>query len=158
MQPLGGDLEADSPVRSWFRQTCLGAEEGLVLHAELVSALDHDLVGSLEPRVEAVADLDAAQDIALRVQGRRTGTDRLLRIGGRRERLERDLDRRDASVRECGRLGGHDRHRLTVVADAIRREHGLVGDLEPVGRASRDILVGEGTADARYAQRRGHVK
>ena len=46
----------------------LGAEEGLVLHADVVGALDDDVAGD---RRVAVADHEVAHDVAVGVDGRR---------------------------------------------------------------------------------------
>ena len=157
MQPLRGDLDPHPAVRRGFRQSRFRAEEGLVLHADLVGALDDDVVVRREQGVETVAHLDAPQHVALRVQRRRVGPDRVLWVGDRHERLVVDLDGRDPPASKGRGLGGDDRDGLAMEAHPVRREHGLVGNLEPVGRPSRDVLVCQRTADPRDPQRRGHV-
>ena len=71
VQPLGGDEEVHAAVLGRHREARLRPEEGLVLHADLVLAGDHDL--ALGVRV-AVADRDVAQQVAARVQRRRVGS------------------------------------------------------------------------------------
>ena len=73
MQPLRGDLDPHPAVRRGFRQSRFRAEEGLVLHADLVGALDDDVVVRREQGVATVAHLDPPQHVALRVQRRRVG-------------------------------------------------------------------------------------
>ena len=51
------------------------------------------------------------------------------------ERLVLDDDRLGRAPRLLGMLGGDERDRLAVVADAVDREHRLVAELEPVGLA-----------------------
>ena len=51
VQPLGGDEQVDAAVLGGDGQAGLGAQEGLVLHADLVLPADHD-VGPV-PRVAA---------------------------------------------------------------------------------------------------------
>jgi hypothetical protein len=53
VEPLGRDVEVDAAVLGRNRKPRLGAEEGLVLHAELVLALHHQL--GLRPRRLGVA-------------------------------------------------------------------------------------------------------
>ncbi len=45
VQPLGGHEQVDAAFAVGHGQPGLGAEEGLVLHADLVATLDHDLGG-----------------------------------------------------------------------------------------------------------------
>ena len=57
---------------------------------------------------------------------------RALGIDDRLERLVLDLDPLGSAARLLGMLGSDKRHGLAEVADAVDREHGLVGELEPV--------------------------
>ena len=54
-------------------------------------------------------------------------------------------------------LGGDERDRLAAVANAVEGEHGLVGELESVGLAARDVLVGEDGVDAGHRHRFGDI-
>ena len=133
------------PSPSGNREPGLGAEEGLILAAELVDALDGDV--ALDVRV-AVPDHDRADDVRPRVVAvavahrRPVGMERLLlgralRVDDELERLVLDDDRLGRAARLLRVLGGDERDRLAVVADAVDREHRLVGELEPVGLAAR---------------------
>ena len=70
VEPLGGDLEVDAAVLGGGREAGFGAEEGLILHPDLVLAA-HDDVRRGE-RV-AVADVDVPHDVAagMEVRSRR---------------------------------------------------------------------------------------
>ena len=148
VQPLGGHEEVDAAVLGRHREPGLGAEERLVLHPDLVLAGDHDLGGRV--RV-AVLDVDVPQQVAGRVQ--RLGVEGVLGIGDRRQRLEVDLDLRGGAARGLGVVGGDDRDRLALVAHLVPGEDRLVGDLEPVGLAAGDVLVGEDRVHAGDGER-----
>ena len=60
------------------------------------------------------------------------------------ERLVLDDDRLGGASRLLGVLGRDDGDRLAVVADAIDREHRLVGELEAVRLAGRERRRGSG--------------
>ena len=66
VQPLGGDVEVDAALAVGHREPRLGPQEGLVLHADLVLAADHDVGRRL---VVAAADAHVAQDVAARRAG-----------------------------------------------------------------------------------------
>ena len=101
----------------------------------------------------AVADRDVAQQVAARVQRRGGRVERALGVGQRLEHLVVDLDLLGRRARGLGVVGGDDRDRLALVADVLPREHGLVGDLQPVGLAAGHVLVGEHGLHAGHAQR-----
>ncbi len=156
VQPLRRDVDVDAALAVRNRDARLRPEERLVLRRRLVVARDDDV--SLGVGV-AVPDQDRAEDVRARVLAvavahrRPVGVERLLlgRMLGVDDRLERlvgDDDRLGRPTRLLGMLGGHDGHRLAVVADAIDREHGLVGELEAVGLAARNVLVREHRVDA----------
>ena len=137
VQPLGGDVEVDAALAVGDREAGLGAEEGLVLHPDLVLAGDDDLGGGVGV---AVVDLQVAQDVAAQVQLRRAGVHRLLGGGDRVEHVVLDLDRLDGAAGGLGVVGGDDGDRLALVADGLPGEHGLVGDApsrRPCGRGCR---------------------
>ena len=52
------------------------------------------------------------------------------------------------AARLLGMLGGDERDRLAEVADAVDREHRLVGELEPVALLARHVVVREHGVDA----------
>ena len=101
----------------------------------------------------AVADRDVAEQVAARVQRRRGGVERRLGVGERLEHLVVDLDLPGRRARGLGVVGGDERDRLALVADVLPGEHGLVLDLQAVGLAAGDVLVGEHRVHARDAQR-----
>ena len=68
VQPLGRDVEVDAALAVGHREPRLGPEEGLVLHADLVLAADHDVGRRVGV---AVVDAQMAQDVAGAVQPRR---------------------------------------------------------------------------------------
>ena len=65
VQPLGGDVQVDAAVLGRHGQPGLRAEEGLVLHADLVLAGHHDVGHRV--RV-ALAELQVPDQVAVRVQ------------------------------------------------------------------------------------------
>ena len=54
-------------------------------------------------------------------------------------------------------LGGDERDGLAEVEDAVDREHGLVGELEPVALLARHVVVREHGVDAGERDRLGDV-
>ena len=133
------------PSPSGIGEPGLRPEERLVLDAELVDALDRDVARRV--RV-AVPDHDRADDVRARVvavavaRRRPVGMERLLLgralgVDDELERLVLDDDRLGRAARLLGMLGRDERDRLAEVADAVDREHRLVGELEPVGLARR---------------------
>jgi hypothetical protein len=146
VQPLRRDVEIDAAGAVGHREPGLRPEERLVLHADLVVAADDHGGGRL--RVAAPDD-DAAQLVAARMQRRRAGSDRAFGVGHGIERLEVDHDRVGGGAGRLGMVGRDDRDRLALEADVVPRQHRLVGVLEPVGPAARDVGVREHGVDAR---------
>ena len=158
VEPLRRDVDVDAALAVGNRDARLRPEERLILAAELVDALDRDV--AFDVRV-AVPDHDRADDVRPRVvavavaRRRPVGMERLLLgralgIDDELERLVLDDDRLGGAARLLGMLGGDERHRLAEVADAVDREHRLVGELEPVGLAAGNVLVREDGVDARH--------
>ena len=161
MQPLRRDVDVDAALAVGDGQPRLRPEERLILDADVVDAADgHVTVGV---RV-AVADDEVANDVravvlAVAVRHRRpVGVQRRL-LGGalhvddRFEQLVLDADGCRSAARLLRLLGGDERDRLAVVADALGGEHGLVGELEPVRLLAGDIAVREHGVDARHPHR-----
>ena len=109
-----------------------------------------------------MADHDAPDDIraivvAEAVAGRRPplvdrlALGRLFGIDDWLERLISDADPLGGAARLLRVLGRNDRDRLAEVADAVDREHRLVGELEPVGLCARDVGVGQHRMDPGHA-------
>ena len=133
VQPLRRDVELDAAaVVVGHGEAGLGSEEGLVLHPDLVEALDDDRAGRVGI---AVPDAHVAEEVAVGVDRRRV--ERRLRIGERIEHLVLDRDRGHRAARRLGVVGGDRGDRLADVADDVAREHRLVGVLEPVRRRDR---------------------
>ena len=154
VQPLRGDVQVDAALVVRDREAGLGAEEGLVLHPDLVGAGDDDRRGRV--RV-AVVDPQVAQRVAGQVQLRRVRLHRRFGVGQRRQDLVFDLDRLHRAARGLGIVGGDDRDRLALVADRLPGQHGLVRDLHPVGLAAGDVVVGEHGAHAGHRDGRAGV-
>ena len=118
VQPLRGDVQLDAATAGvGDRQRRLEPEERLVLHPDLVRALDHD-----RPRRVDIAAHDplVPQDVAI-------GMDRVARAGDRRlgvehrfEHLVLDDDRRQRPPARLGMVGGDGRDRLADVAHDAR--------------------------------------
>ena len=160
VDPLGGDVDVDASLPVRDGEAGLGAEERLVLGAHLVDAADRDV--ALGVRI-AVPDHHRADDVGARVLaeavagGRAVGMQRLLLrrllgVGDRRQLLVGDLDRGGGAACFLRAVGGDDRHRLSVVADTVDREHRLVGDLEAVRLRSGHVGVRQDGVDARAAR------
>ena len=165
VKPLRRDVDVDSALAVRDRDPRLGTEEGLILLADLVDAFDGDV--PLGIRVAAPdhhrADDVGARVVAVPVSHRRPiGVERLhlgraLGIGDGLERLVLDANRRSGAACLLGLLGRDDRDRLAEVADAVEGEHGLVGELEAVGLAAGDVVLGDDRVDARHRDRLGDV-
>ena len=67
------------------------------------------------------------------------------------------MDQLGRATRLLGMIGGDERNRLAVVEDTVDREHGLVGELEPVVLLAGHVLVREHGVDARELDRLGDV-
>ena len=114
-----------------------GPEERLVLHADLVGALDDHVAGRV--RI-AVPDAEVAEHVAVGVD-RRGAVDRRLGVDQRLEHLVVDLDgRAGAPAASLGVVGGHGGDRLAVEAHHVVGEHRLVGVLEAVGRVPGHVV------------------
>ena len=143
VEPLGGDVDVDAALPVGDGQAGLGAEEGLILDAELVDALHRD--GAFRVGI-TVADGQLAE----RVLGALGLDDRLLR-----DVVDLDLGRRAARL--LGVLGGDDCDRLPEVAHVLHGQDRLVGELEAVALLSRDVLVREHGVNAGHPARLARV-
>ncbi len=148
VQPLGRDDEIHTAVTRRGREPRLGPHESLILHPDLVVALDHDR----SVRVDVAApDDEVAEHVAV---GMYRALHRLaqLRVDERHEHLAVDDDRCARAARGLGVIGGDDRDRFTGVADDVGREHGLVAMFEPVA-VDRHVAGGQYGVDAVDQQR-----
>ena len=168
VEPLRRHEQVDAAVLRRDREARLGAEEGLVLHADLVVAADDDV--GLGHRVDVAVDhADVLEHVAAGMEQRRLGRrlDRAVHVGDGLRGLVVDLDEGGGAARGLGMVGGDDRDRLALVADAVAGEDGLVGDLEPVGLRAGHVLVredrehagdGERLREVERADARGRVR
>ncbi len=168
VQPLGGDVEVDAAVLGRHREPGLRAEEGLVLHADLVGAADHDvrqgphLVGHAEAGDQVLLVADVAVGVRLVLVrlvhvAVRLRVEALLLGDDRGEHLVLDLDllhRAPGGLRVVGR---DQRDRLAVVPDPVDGQGRLVGDLQAVVLGAGDVLVGEHRVHAGHGERLGDV-
>ena len=83
---------------------------------------------------------------------------RALHLRDRLEHLVLDADGRGGTPRLLRLLGGDERHRLAVVADAVGGEYGLVGELEAVRLLARHVGVREHGVHAGHPQSGGDVE
>ena len=166
VQPLRGDVDVDAALAVRDREPRLGAEEGLILDADVVDARHGHVAFGVGI---AVADDDVPHDVralivAVAVRHRRpVGVERLLlgralHVDDRLEQLVLDLDCGGGPARLLGLLGGDERDGLAVVADAVARQDGLIGELEPVRLRARDVGVGEHGMHAGHADGLGDVE
>ena len=116
MQPLGRDEQLDATVRRWKGKTRLGTERRLALHPGFIEAFDPDVrtcVGI------AVHDLQAADDVALRMKRRSVWFQGRLHIGDGGQHFIANLDFLDRLASKLGVLRRDDGDRLARVADHI---------------------------------------
>ncbi len=169
VQPLGGDVEVDAAVLGGHGETGLRAEEGLVLHAEGVLALDDD-VGALAGLLHVAADDRlAVHDVRVRdvtgvvvvaalVDQRRVGGQGRGLVRDERQLPVVDLDLGGRAAGGLRVVGGHEGHRLAVVAYPAVGENGGVLDLQAVVlHLGRQVVVRQDRVDARQGQRLGDV-
>jgi hypothetical protein len=169
VQPLRRHVDVDAALAVGDGEPRLGPEERLVLDADVVDAADGDV--ALGAGI-AVADHHVPHDVRARVAAvavpalarhrRPVGVQRLLlgralHVGHRLQRLVGDADGRGRAPRLLRLLGGDDGDGLAEVADAVDREHGLVGELEAVRLPPRDVLVRQDGVNARHPHRVGDV-
>ena len=111
-----------------------------------------------------MADDVRARVVAVPVSHRRTlGVQRRLLEGALHvhhglERLVLDDDPCRGSPRLLRLLGGDERDRLAVEAHALGGEHGLVGELEPVGLAAGNVGLRQNGVHSRHGHGGRHVE
>jgi len=154
VQPLGRDVEVDAALAVRNREPRLGAQRRLVLHADLVLALDHH-VGARG--LFAVADLDVPEQVAVWMQARRARGKRLLGVDDRRQDLVLDMHLRRRAPRLLGMVRGDERHRLSPVAHEVMGQDRLVLELETVQILPRHILVCEHSSHAGHRARGSRI-
>lgn len=152
VQPLRRDVQLDAAVGTRDGQAGFGAHERLVLHADLVAALDGDVAH--HGRV-AVTQLDGPEHVAVGMD--RSCDERHLRIDDGVELLIDHDDRFDRHLGDFGVLGGDRGDGLAVVAHDVAGEHRLVHVFEPVGRGAGHVLGGDHGVHAGDGERRTDV-
>ncbi len=155
VHPLGGDVQLDAtPVLVWNGERRFEPEECLVLHADVVRALDDDFACGIGV---AVDDALMTEHIAVRMdRGVRTG-DRPFGVEQRRQDVVVDGDRRHGAATRLLRFSGDDGDRLADVAHVFAGEHRLVGRDQPIRRCARHVVGGQHGVDAGDHQRRRRV-
>lgn len=169
MEPLGGDVEVDAAVLGGDGEAGLGAEEGLVLHAEDVLALD-DHVRALAGRGHVAADDRLAVEdvrvwdvaevvvVAALVDEDRVRRGRGGLVGDDRQFAVLHLDLGGGAARGLRVVGGDDRDGLAVVADLAVGENGGVLDLQTVvPHLGRQVVVRHDGVDAGRGEGLGGV-
>ena len=160
VQPLGRDVDVDAAFTVRHGEPRFGAEERLILDADVVDAAHSHVAAGV--RV-AVADDHVADDVrplvvAVAVRHRRAFRmewgllGRPLHVRHRLEHLVLDADGSGGTPRLLRLLGSDQCHRLAVVADALGRQHGLVGELEAVRLLARHVGMREHGVHAGHAQ------
>ena len=139
------------PAGIGHRQRCLQTEERLILHADLVRALDDHLA---DHRLVAADDALMADDVAGRMDRRMTAVDRPLGIGEWRQHLVLDDDRRQRPPARLGMIGGDRRDRLADEADDVAGEDRLIAADQAVRRLAGHVVGGDDRCDAVDAPRR----
>ncbi len=161
VEPLRCHVDVDAALAVRDREARLGAEERLILDAELVDALDDDVPGRVGI---AVADHHVPDDVRPRIvavavaHGRTIGVEwllleRALHVDDGLERLVLHDDRFECAPGLFGVLGRDDSDRLADVAHPVDRQHGLVGELEPVRLPTGDVRVRQDCVDAGLGER-----
>ena len=150
VQPLRRDVQRDAAVAVGDREAALRTERGLVLHRDLVLALDDDLGGRSRIPVDDAYFFD---DVAAPMQLRCVAAEGRDRIGDQRQGLVVDPDgpyRRACLLRVLGRDDGDG---LADEADDVLGQRGLVGVLEPEEQAAGHVGVRQDGGDARHRLR-----
>ena len=155
MQPLRRDDEVDAAVVGGDGEARLGTHERLVLHPDLVGALDDDGTACVGI---AAADDQLAEDVAVGVQRRRVRGG--VGIGERLEHVVVHDDRRARSARGLGMVGRDRGDRLARVADDVVGEHRSKTELNQARRLAVvddvDDGLGDRHVDAVAARQIGH--
>ena len=155
VQPLRGDVELDAATTVVGQgERGLETEEGLVLHPDLVRALDHD-----RPRRPDITSHDALvpKDVAIGMDRVARAGDRNLGVEQRFEHLVLDDDRRQRPPARLGMVGGDGGDRLTDVSHMPAGEHRLVLADQAVGEPPGHVVSGDDGFDPVDPPRRPDV-
>ena len=155
VQPLRRDEELHPRAAGiGQRKGRLGAEERLVLHADLVRALDDERTRRVGV---AAPDRLMADDVAVGVDRRMPPGDGNLGIEQRVEHVVGDDDGGQRASARLGVIGRHGRERFADVAHDLAGEHRLVLADEPVGGCAGDVGSGDDRLDPVDRPRAGDV-
>ena len=144
VQPLRRHVQFDAAVRARIREPGLGAEERLVLHADLVFAGDLHVGQGAHGRIVrgAAAHRLMAHEVAAGIDVRAGRVEqRAAQVGDRFEDFVLDDDRLDRAARGLRVVGGDDRDRLAVVAHLVDGQDGMVVRDQAVVLAAGNVLV-----------------
>ena len=145
MQPLGSDVQLDAAVAPRDGESGLRPQGGLVLHPELVFAIDQDvrLRHWIAMHHEHVFD-----DVPSAVELHGIGLKRSDGVGDRRQHLVADRDGARREPRFLSAVRGDDRNGLARVAYASCSQHGLVRLHQAKELARRKLVRRDHCADA----------
>ena len=153
VQPLRGDPQVDAARAVGHGEPRLRPEERLVLHADLVGALDDDVA---RRRGVAVGEADVADHVAVGMDRWRVGG--CLGVDQRGQHLVGDGDRVERPAGRVRVVGGYRGHRFAGEAHDVAGEHRLVGREQAVGAGSRHVVGGDDARHAGDRQRRPDVE
>jgi len=142
---LAGGEEIDTTVTVGDRQTGLGPQWRLILHADLVEALDDHR--ATRPLL-ATSDPHPPEHLTCGIGD--FGVDEGL------EHLVLHLDRCRGAAGRVLVLGGDNGHGLPPESNDLTGQHGLVGMLETKVGPTRDLGGRQDGMDPTYGQSRGH--
>ena len=146
VQPLRGDEQLDTgTARIGQGQRCLQAEERLILHAELVRALDDHL--ALQ-RLVAGDDPLTADHVAVGMDRRMAAIDGPFRVEEGRQHLVVDDDRRQRPSAGLGMVGRDRGNRFAHVANDVGGEDRLILADQAIRRLPRNVAGGDDGCDA----------
>ena len=155
VEPLRGDEQLDTTAtRVGQGQRGFQTQEGLVLHARFVDALDDDLT---HQRLVSGDDPLMADHVACRMDRWMAAVDRPFGVRQHRKHLVLDDDRRQCPAAGLGMIGGDRRDRLTDVAHDIAGEDRLITADQSVRRLTGYVIGGDDHRDAVDLPRRRDI-
>ena len=149
VEPLGRDVQLDSVTTAIRHRQCrLETEKGLILHSDLVRALDLDLTDDcLVTRENPLV----AEHVPEGMDRGSASVDATFGIGDRLEYLVGDFHRRQSSTAGLRMIGGDRQDRLSEIANDVAHsgEHRLVLHDQAVVRLAGHVVSGHDAFDAR---------
>ena len=153
VQPLSGDVQLDATaIVIGNGQGRLQTEEGLILHADHVRALDRDLTSH---RLVAVDHFLFTEDVAVGMNALGPSRDAVFGIGDRSQHFVVDDDGGERASTGLRMIGGHGSHRLSDVTNFVTDagEHRLILDDQAVRQLPGYVVGGENARDSVDRQR-----